>query len=43
MMRNLEDKDEHYRTMLVEKLETIDSAGLIQVYRKELGDKLSVS
>ncbi|KAG8084782.1 hypothetical protein GUJ93_ZPchr0010g9496 [Zizania palustris] len=43
LMRSLEDKDDHYRKILKEKLQTIDSAGLIQVYRKELGDKLLVS
>ncbi|XP_072984257.1 GTP diphosphokinase CRSH1, chloroplastic [Typha latifolia] len=43
VMRNLGDKDDQFKTMLRDKLQTIDSAGLIQVYRKELGDKLSVS
>lgn len=43
LMRSLEDKDDHYRKILKEKLHTIDSAGLIQFYRKELGDKLLVS
>ncbi|XP_062181085.1 GTP diphosphokinase CRSH1, chloroplastic [Phragmites australis] len=43
LMRSLEDEDDHYRKILKEKLHTIDSAGLIQVYRKELGDKLLVS
>ncbi|CAD6334537.1 unnamed protein product [Miscanthus lutarioriparius] len=42
MMRNLEDDDDHYRKILKEKLHTIDSAGLIHVYRKELSDKLLV-
>ncbi|RRT63953.1 hypothetical protein B296_00040082 [Ensete ventricosum] len=42
-MRNMEDTDDHYRTMLGEKLQLSDSTGLIQVYRKELGDKLAVS
>jgi GTP pyrophosphokinase len=42
-MRSLEDEDDHYRKILKEKLHTIDSAGLIHVYRKELGDKLLVS
>ena len=41
-MRNLEDDDDHYRKILKEKLHTIDSAGLIHVYRKELSDKLLV-
>ncbi|KAF8727094.1 hypothetical protein HU200_019599 [Digitaria exilis] len=43
LMRSLEDDDDHYRRILKEKLHTIDSAGLIHVYRKELGDKLLVS
>lgn len=43
LMRSLEDKDDHYRTMLGEKLQITDSTSLIQVYRKELGDKLAVS
>ncbi|GJM94692.1 hypothetical protein PR202_ga11363 [Eleusine coracana subsp. coracana] len=43
LMRSLEDNDDHYRKILKEKLQTIDSAGLIHVYRKELGDKLLVS
>ncbi|CAN6331511.1 unnamed protein product [Urochloa humidicola] len=43
LMRSLEDEDDHYRKILKEKLHTIDSAGLIHVYRKELGDKLFVS
>lgn len=42
MMRSLEDDDDHYRKILKEKLHTIDSAGLIHVYRKELSDKLLV-
>ncbi|XP_058082689.1 probable GTP diphosphokinase CRSH, chloroplastic [Magnolia sinica] len=41
-MRNLEDTDDQYRTMLDEKLQMSDSSGLIQVYRKELGDRLAV-
>ncbi|CAL4902800.1 unnamed protein product [Urochloa decumbens] len=43
LMRSLEDEDDHYRKILKEKLHTVDSAGLIHVYRKELGDKLLVS
>ncbi|CAN6340725.1 unnamed protein product [Urochloa humidicola] len=43
LMRSLEDEDDHYRKILKEKLHTIDSAGLIHVYRKELGDKLLLS
>lgn len=42
-MRNMEDTDNQYRTMLGKKLQMTDSSGLIQVYRKELGDKLAVS
>ncbi|KAF8387733.1 hypothetical protein HHK36_026387 [Tetracentron sinense] len=41
-MRNLEDKDDQYRSMLDKKLQLADSSGLIQVYRKELGDRLTV-
>ncbi|KAG1327627.1 putative GTP diphosphokinase CRSH1, chloroplastic [Cocos nucifera] len=43
VMRNLEDKDDNYRTLLGEKLQITDSTGLIQVYSKELGDKLAVN
>ncbi|KAL6897783.1 hypothetical protein ACP4OV_006742 [Aristida adscensionis] len=43
LMRSLEDKDDQYRKILKEKLQTVDGAGLIQVYRKELGDKLLLS
>ncbi|TVU17427.1 hypothetical protein EJB05_33463, partial [Eragrostis curvula] len=43
LMQSLEDNDDHYRKILKEKLQTIDSAGLIHVYRKELSDKLLVS
>uniref|UniRef100_A0A0D9ZUL3 GTP diphosphokinase n=1 Tax=Oryza glumipatula TaxID=40148 RepID=A0A0D9ZUL3_9ORYZ len=39
LMRSLDDKDDRYRKILKEKLQTIDSAGLIQVYRKQLGDR----
>lgn len=42
-MRKMEDTDDQYRSMLGEKLQMTDSSGLIQVYRKELGDKLAVS
>ncbi|OEL18698.1 putative GTP diphosphokinase CRSH1, chloroplastic [Dichanthelium oligosanthes] len=42
LMRSLEDNDDHYRKILKEKLHMIDSAGLLHVYRKELGDKLLV-
>lgn len=40
-MRNLEDKDDQYRTTLNEKLQMADNSGLIQVYSKELGDRLA--
>ncbi|KAK9287773.1 hypothetical protein L1049_016213 [Liquidambar formosana] len=42
-MRNLEDRDDQYKTMLGEKLQMADSSGLIQVYRKELGNRLALS
>jgi len=42
-MRNMEDIDDEYRTMLGEKLQMADSTGLIQVYCEQLGDKLAVS
>ena len=42
-MRNMEYKDDYYKTMLGDKLKMDDSTGLIQVYRKELGDKLVVN
>ncbi|KAB1213742.1 Guanosine-3',5'-bis(diphosphate) 3'-pyrophosphohydrolase [Morella rubra] len=41
LLRNLEDKDDEYRTMLNEKLHMADSSGLIQVYSKELGYRLA--
>ncbi|PIA60738.1 hypothetical protein AQUCO_00300329v1 [Aquilegia coerulea] len=41
-MRNLEDRDSEYRAILGEKLEMTDSSGLIQVYRKELDDRLTL-
>lgn len=41
-MRNLEDRDDQYKTMLDEKLHLTDNSGLIQVYRKELGNRLSI-
>lgn len=40
-MRNLEDRDDEYRTMLNEKLQMADDCGLIQVYSKELGNRLA--
>lgn len=42
-MRNLEDRDDQYKTLMNEKLQLVDGSGLIQVYRKELGDRLAVS
>ncbi|KAH0449058.1 hypothetical protein IEQ34_022858 [Dendrobium chrysotoxum] len=43
LMRSLEERDYHYKAMLGNKLEMTDSTGLIQVYRKELGDKLTLN
>lgn len=43
VMRGLEDRDFEYKSMLNEKLQGTDGSGLIQVYRKELEDRLSVS
>ncbi|KAJ4721889.1 Ca2+-activated RelA/spot-like [Melia azedarach] len=40
-MRNLEDRDEEYRTVLNEKLQMADNSSLIQVYREELGNRLA--
>jgi GTP pyrophosphokinase len=40
-MRNLEDKDDEYKAMLSEKLQMADNSGLIQVYSKELGNRLA--
>lgn len=40
-MRNLEDRDDEYRTMLNKKLQMADDSGLIQVYSKELGNRLA--
>lgn len=42
IMRNLEDRDDQYRTMLNEKLHMAESNGQIQVYRKEIDDRLAV-
>ncbi|GLT73882.1 hypothetical protein SLA2020_457120 [Shorea laevis] len=41
IMRNLEDRDVEFKTLLNEKLQTVDNSGLIQVYNKELGDRLA--
>lgn len=40
-MRNLEDRDDEYKSMLNQKIQIPDSSGLIQVYNKELGDRLA--
>lgn len=42
-MRNLEDRDAQYKTLLNKKLEMGDSSGLIQAYTKELGDRLAMN
>ena len=42
-MRNLEDRDDQYRTMLNEKLQMGESNGQIQAYRKEIDDRLAIS
>lgn len=42
-MRNLEDRDNQYKTLLNKKLQMVDGNSLIHVYRKELGDRLAVS
>ncbi|GAY35536.1 hypothetical protein CUMW_016900 [Citrus unshiu] len=41
LMRNLEDRDDEYRTMLDEKLQMAGDSGLIQVYSTELGNRLA--
>ncbi|KAK3011957.1 hypothetical protein RJ639_012539 [Escallonia herrerae] len=43
LMRNLDDRDDQYKTLLDEKLHMADGSGLIQVHRKELGDRLALS
>ncbi|GJU62265.1 probable GTP diphosphokinase CRSH, chloroplastic [Tanacetum coccineum] len=46
VMRDLEDRDDEYKSLLNEKLQGdggADGSGLIQVYRKELEDRLSIS
>ncbi|KAK4855617.1 hypothetical protein QYF36_009087 [Acer negundo] len=40
-MRNLEDRDDQYKSMLNEKIQMSDDSGLIQVYSKELGSRLA--
>ncbi|KAK9136559.1 hypothetical protein Sjap_007153 [Stephania japonica] len=42
LMRNLKEKDRRYQTMLSQKLQMTDSSGLIQLYSKELGDRLGL-
>ncbi|CAA2972983.1 probable GTP diphosphokinase CRSH, chloroplastic [Olea europaea subsp. europaea] len=43
LMRNLEDRDAQYKTLLNKKLEMADSSGLIQAYTKKLGDRLAMN
>ncbi|KAH9622369.1 hypothetical protein KSS87_018277 [Heliosperma pusillum] len=43
LMRNIGDTDEQYKIMLEEKLPMADENGLIQIYRKELGNGVSIS
>lgn len=43
LMRKLGDRDDQYKTLLNEKLQIADRSGLFHLYRKELGDRLSVS
>ncbi|KAJ4767001.1 GTP pyrophosphokinase [Rhynchospora pubera] len=43
IMRSMEDRDDKFSSILKEKFGTIDSAGLIQVYRNELDNKLVMS
>ncbi|KAK9139067.1 hypothetical protein Scep_008748 [Stephania cephalantha] len=42
LMRNLKEKDRQYQTMLSQKLQMTDNSGLIQLYSKELGDRLGL-
>lgn len=39
-IRNLEDRDDQYNTLLNKKLQMANETGLIQVYSKEQGDTL---
>lgn len=39
-IRNIEDRDDQYQTLLNEKLQMANETGLIQVYSKEQGDTL---
>ncbi|KAL9233054.1 hypothetical protein vseg_008095 [Gypsophila vaccaria] len=43
LMRNIGDTDEQYKIMLEEKLPMADESGLIQIYRKELGNGVAIS
>ncbi|XP_022848886.1 probable GTP diphosphokinase CRSH, chloroplastic [Olea europaea var. sylvestris] len=43
LMRNLEDRDAQYKTLLNKKLEMADSSGLIQAFTKELRDRLAMN
>ncbi|KAL2922297.1 putative GTP diphosphokinase CRSH chloroplastic [Bienertia sinuspersici] len=43
LMRNINDRDEEYKTMLEEKLPVADESGLIQIYRKELSNGVAIS
>ncbi|KAJ8766457.1 hypothetical protein K2173_022516 [Erythroxylum novogranatense] len=40
-MRKLEDRDAEYKSFLCQKLQIAEDSGLIQVYSKELGDRLA--
>lgn len=40
LIRNLEDKDYQFKTILAEKLQMDGNTGLFQAYQKELGDKM---
>jgi len=39
-MRNMEDTDDHYRNILGAKFHVTDGIGLLQIYQRELSDKL---
>ncbi|XP_060173963.1 probable GTP diphosphokinase CRSH, chloroplastic [Lycium barbarum] len=39
-IRNLEDRDDHYQTLLNDKLQMANDTGLIQLYSKEQGSSL---
>ncbi|KAI3707745.1 hypothetical protein L6452_26374 [Arctium lappa] len=42
LVRGLEDRDDEYKMLLNRKLQVADGSGLIQVYRKELEDRLGL-